>query len=416
MNRSEGLLNINNGLVWAELINICLAVLRSLPGRVETQLLNFWTYRGGGKTTFLHNLKTALAVPDVTVIGLWDAAVFQVEEIIQEVLHAVDASSHTWKVVLLDNLDHLLRTGDGTEFFEFERQFILPLLERGDVLLITTSQIPIHQWREYDVRIHQENNLIRALNKEEIARLAETWSLDATWFYEQSLGYPLVLHWLQQEPALSEVELAQRITDYFLSYLPPKVRELASVAALLPLFDIAVLRDILPAEGQETPEGFYADYVERIRELIAAGLVAWDMRVGAYHFPNSTVRRLLARSYQILHPQDFARKHKIAMAYYQAEARRAGYLHYTLVSAFYHMAYFQSTQVNTDVRESCKHWVQDNIPRWAGADWPAVLQAWQSGAGDQTINEELQALLGVEVIAEITQLLVEAQHAMEVAQ
>lgn len=416
MNKSNERFATNNGHMWTELIVMCLNMLRMLPEHIETRLLNFWTYRGGGKTTFLHRLKTALAAPEVAIVGLWDAAALEIDQIIYEILHAVEASSHAKKVVLLDNLDHLLRMGDGEEFFKFERQLVLPLLERDDVLLITTSQIPIHQWREYDVRIHQENHPIRALNTEEVAQLAETWSLDANRLFVQSLGYPQVLCWLQQEPHLSEAELAQRITDYFLAPLPSTARELASVAALLPLFDIAVLRDVLPVESHTEQEGLYAEYVDLIRTLIAIGLVTWDMHMGAYHFPNPTVRRLLARSFQILHPEDFTRVHEKAMTYYQAEARRAGYLHYILVSALYHMAYFQSAQAGVSVGESCKRWVQDNIPIWTGADWPAVLQAWQSGAGDESVNEELQTLLGVEVIAEITQLLTEAQHTMEVAQ
>jgi len=391
-------------------------MLRTLPEHPEIRLLNFWTYRGGGKTTFLHHLKAALTVPEVALVGLWDAAVSEVQQVIQEILCAVEMSSHTKKVVLLDNLDNWLRAGDGESFFEFERQLVLPLLERRDVLLITTAQIPVHQWREYDVRIHQENHLIRALNKAEVTHLTETWALDANWLFEQSLGYLQILCWLQQEPHLSEEALAQRIADYFLSAFSPMVRELAAVAALLPSFDVAVLRDVLPAEEQETPEGLYAVYIDRIRELIAAGLVAWDMRMGAYHFPNATLRRLLARSFQICHRENFTRVHERAMLYYQAEARRPGYLHYTLVSALYHMASFQSAQADGDVGGSCKRWVQDHISLWAGADWPAVLQAWQSGAGDKTVNEELQALLGVEVVDEITQMLTAAQQGMEVTQ
>lgn len=410
-------LQSNKGQTWIELIELCLEALSALPSGLETRLLNFWTYRGGGKTTFLHTLQAALAAtPEVSLIGLWDAAVSEVQQVIRDISCAVEASSHAKKVVLLDNVDYWLRMGGDESFFEFERQLVLPLLERKDVLLITTSQIPVHQWREYDVRIYQENHLIRALNKEEVARLAETWSLDANWLFEQSLGYPQVLCWVQHEPHLSEEELAQRINDYFLSALPPRVPELASIASLLPSFDVAILRDVLPPKGQETPEGLYAVYIDRIRELIVTGLVAWDMRMGAYHFPNSTVRRLLARSYQLLYPREFARIHKSAMAYYQAEARRPGYLHYTLVSALYHMAYFQSIQTVVDVTESCKHWVQDNIPRWTGADWPTVLQAWQSGAGDEAVNAELHVLLGGEGVTEITQMLTVAQHAMEVAQ
>jgi hypothetical protein len=407
--------NANSNNVWIEVMKICLDILEGASEDKETRLLNFWTYRGGGKTTFLDNLKMMLALPDIMMVGLWDVAASPVEEIMQGILHAVNASFHTWKVVLLDNLDHLLRIDDGTEFFEFEHQLVLPLLERDDVLLITTSQIPIYQWREYDVRIHQENHLIRALNKEEVACLAETGLRDATWLFEQSLGYPQILSWLQQEPQLSEVELAQRVSHYFLSNLSPEVCELASVAALLPSFDIAVLRDVLPAEDQETQEGLYSDYVGHIRELIAAGLVAWDMHIGAYHFPNSTVRRLLARSFQILRREDFVQIHEKATTYYQAEARHAGYLHYMLVSALYHMAYSHPVWTSTRIGDACKCWLQDQIPLWTGADWPAVLQAWQRGAGDEMVNEELQRLLGIEAFNEITQILASAQHVREVA-
>lgn len=407
----------DNMEVWVELIELCLNVLAQLTQTAEIRLLNFWTYRGGGKTTFLHRLKVAFDdMPDVALIGLWDVAISEIEHIVQEILQALEISAQKKKVVLLDNIDHLLRTGNGEGFFEFERRLVLPLLERNDVLLITTSKISILPWSEYDVRICQENHLIRALNKQEVAQLAELWSLDAQKLFELSLGYPQVLCWLQQEPRFSEKVLAQQITDYFLADLPPEGRGLAAAAALLPAFDVAVLRSILPTESQETEESLYAAYIERIRSLMAAGLVAWDMRVGAYHFVNPIVRRLLSRSFQILHQAEFAHIHKEAMVYYQTEAHHPGYLHRILVSALYHTAYAQSTQTDTNVGESCEHWVQDNIPAWDGADWPAVLQAWQSGAGDETINEELQALLGVETVTEITQLLTEAQHAMEVAQ
>ncbi len=404
----------NNNSMWPEFVMMCLEMLRKLPEHLEVRLLNFWTYRGGGKTTFLYNLKTALATSEAALIGLWDAA-SEIEQVIQEILQAVESPSHARKVILLDNLDHWLRTDDGESFFAFERQVVLPLLERDDVLLITTSQITIHQWREYDVRSHQENHLIRALNKAEVACLAEARALDADWLFEQSLGYPQVLCWLQQEPHLSEAELAQRISDHFLSDLSPAVRQLASIAALFPSFDVAVLRDVLPTEVRETPEGLYAVYIDRIRELIAAGLVAWDIRMGAYHFPNPIVRYLLARSHKILYPENFVRVHEKAMAYYQAEARRAGYLHFALVSALYHTAYSQSARPGARVGETCKRWVQDNLPLWTGADWPVVLKSWQSGDVDVTVNAELQALLGVEVVAEITQMLTAAQHTMEVA-
>lgn len=407
---------VHDGQMWIELMEICVRALAKLPGSGETRLLNFWTYRGGGKTTFLHGLMTALAAPDVAIAGLWDAATLEIERSIQEILHVVETLSEAKKVVLLDNLDHLLRVDDGNRFFEFERQLVLSLLEREDVLLITTSQIPITQWREYDTRIHQENHLIPALNADQVKQLAEMWSLDAVQLFTLSQGYPGVFSWLRENPAVTDIDLAQHLQVDFLADLSAKTRELAAVASLLPVFDITILRDIAPIEESTELESLYADYMERLREMLRLGLVAWDMHIGAYRFCNAAIRCLLARSFQILYPGDFERVHQQAATYYQAEARRAGYLHYVLVSALYHMAWTRYVENPLTVGNNCLNWVHENIGMWMGADWKAVLKAWQDGAGDKLVREELQVLLGEKVMNEITQSLDGAKHAMEVLQ
>ena len=422
MNRPSNYSDMNGGNPWAKLVTLCQKLLDALPGHSEPALLTLWTYRGGGKTTFLHSLSTALAAPEVAVVGLWDVAAMEVDRTIQEILHAVEASSRDKKVILLDNLDASLRLNDGQGFFELEQELVLELLERPDVLLITTSQIPITtQWREYNVRIRQENRLIPPLREEQIAQIEEAMSSNTSQLLARSRGYPQVLAWLKQEPCLSEVELAQRVTDYFLAGLPDQTRELALVASLLPLFDIAVLRDLLTAalkaaksDGEQ--EGFYADYVDHIRELIGTGLVAWDMQVGAYRFCNAAVRRLLAQSLQALRPNDFKHIHQVAAQYYQEESRRAGYLHYTLVSAIYHIAQAQYIVDPATVGDHCLRWVRNNLETWMGADWAAVVDAWRRASGDEAVRKELNILLGDETIDEITQLLEGAKQAMEVLQ
>lgn len=414
MNQPSNHSNVNDN-PWARLTTLCQKLLDALPGNSEPALLNLWTYRGGGKTTFLHSLSTALAAPEVVVVGLWDAAATELNSMMQEILHAVEMVSGDKKVVLLDNLDASLRLNDGQGFFELEHELVLKLLERQDVLLITTSQIPITtQWREYDVRIRQENRLIPPLSEEQIAQMEGATPSRASQLFARSRGYPQALAWLQQAPHVSEVELAQRVADYFLADLPAKTRELAFIASLLPLFDIAVLRDLLTTESDVEQEGFYADYVDRIRELIGTGLVAWDMQVGAYRFCNAAVRRLLAQSLQALRPDDFKRIHQVAAQYYQEESRRACYLHYTLVSAIYHMAQAQYIDDPSTVGTYCLEWVRDNLKTWMGADWAVVLDAWRGASGDEAVREELHALLGDETVDEITRLLEGAKHAMEV--
>jgi hypothetical protein len=51
-----------------------------------------------------------------------------------------------------------------------------------------------------------------------------------------------------------------------------------------------------------------------------------------------------------------------------------------------------------------------------GADWDAVLEAWQDGGGDETVKRELQILLGLDTYDKITRLLKGAKQAMEVIQ
>ena len=401
--------------LWVSLIKLCSQSLNGLSDESAPALLNFWTYRGGGKTTFLHHVAKALSAPEVEIIGPWDVLGSKFEDLMSEILMAVSESSKAKKVVLLDNIDVLLRQAGGKAFFDFERQLILTLLGRNDVLVITTSQIPITQWREYDVRIHQKNHQISALSEQDVEKIAKTFSLDSRSLYKQSLGYPQLLAWLLEESAISEKAWSQRIIDYFLKDLPEDIRELAVVASLLPIFDVAVLRDVLPAQKAGKDESMYADYIDRIRELIGIGLVRWDMHLGAYRFSNSIVRRLLARSFGILNPERFREVHQGAAAYYKAESRRAGYLHYVFVSALYHLAYhLQFTEGDLIVGDRCQKWVENHINQWMGTNWEAVQEAWLDGGGDVMVKQELQVLLGPENYTEITRILEEAKQTMEV--
>lgn len=417
MNQPHDYLDVAGANFWNSLVDECIEILRRAEDS-DIALLNFWAYRGGGKTTFLHQLAKLLpnAEADVAVTGLWDVSDGDLAQVMEDISTAVKAAGPTRKVVLLDNLDALLRSNNGEAFFEFEQGLVLELLERKDVLLITTSQIPMGtQWRAYEVRIRQENHPLPALSRAEVDRLAETWSLDPEWLFTLSQGYPWVLFWLREHPDITDLDLAQQIEAYFLGSLPTLTRKLAFEASLLPWFDIAVLREIRETEFLET-EGLYAGYIEHLRQLIGIGLIMWDMEMGAYRFCNSTVRRLLARSFRLLLPQEFAYIHQQAATYYQKEARRAAYLHYTLVSTLYHLAQFQLTQVHDPetVGKECLKWLYANLEMWPTADWEAVVKAWQQGSGDESVREELRALLGPGAFEEIARLLEGAKSAVEV--
>jgi hypothetical protein len=50
-----------------------------------------------------------------------------------------------------------------------------------------------------------------------------------------------------------------------------------------------------------------------------------------------------------------------------------------------------------------------------GADWDAVTQAWRTGAGDASLVEEMQSLMGVEAFDRIGRLLNTAKQTTEVS-
>ena len=254
MSQRNKLLSAMTNKLWVALMQLCIEALGKLSKGVGAALLNFWAYRGGGKTTFLHQVALKLSSQNVGILGPWDMTSANIESLIPEILQAVTDAIQAKKVVLLDNLDALLRY-DAGRFFDFEQQLIVQLLQRGDVLLIATSQIRITQWREYDVRIRQENHQIPALSIDDVRQISKSPTLDSEQLYTLSLGYPQVLAWLLEDPDLPEINLAHKIMGYFLADLPTDVYELALVSSLLPTFDIAVLRDILPTGDTPDEEG-----------------------------------------------------------------------------------------------------------------------------------------------------------------
>jgi hypothetical protein len=374
----------------------------------EPSILTFWAGPGGGKTTFLNIVRDKYAGDTLLLSGPWDFRSSPPEVLASQVLTAVrDAPDESKKLVLLDNLDELLHTGDGEPFFAFERQVLCELVRRGDTLIIVTSRAPLVQWRDYEVRISARNLHIPPLRREDVAEWARERQLDPDQAFEISLGHPQVLAWLQEQPNLPPEEIDWKVADLFLNGLSEKTRQLAEVASLFPVFDLAVLRPVLSAEDTES---FYSEYVERLEELIRKGLVFWDGEVGAYRFRESTVRRLLARGVLHRDPEQFRRIHQVAAGYYQHEAQRAAHLHRLLVSALYHTAQAHFAKAE-EAGKACIHWIENTLGMWTEASWEKVLRVWETGAGDEAIREELQTLLGPAAFERVSRLLESAAQA-----
>ncbi|MGC8947201.1 MAG: hypothetical protein ACP5N6_13710 [Anaerolineae bacterium] len=223
-----------------------------------------------------------------------------------------------------------------------------------------------------------------------------------------SLGHPHVLKWLEERPDLPLEEIDRRVAILFLDGLSEKTRQMAEVASLFPAFDLAVLRP--PLVSEEDAESFYGEYIERLEELMQAGLVAWGGEVGAYRFREGVVRRLLARGLRRRDPERFSHIHRVAADYYRQEAMRAAYLHRTLVSALYHTAWAHSGEENR-AGARCTRWVEETLGMWLSAPWDKVLRAWETGAGDEATREELRELIGPDAFERITRLLESAAQA-----
>ena len=399
----------------ADLISLLDQMLQRWEEGVTPLLWNLWASRGGGKTAFLWELqKHFTSRLDLTLLGTWDAQSMLPEQLIAEISATLTGlTTGQKKLIFVDNLDALLRQDDSEAFFTFECDVVLQLMGREDVLMITTSQVELRQWHDSEVRARQVNYHLPLLSQEEVAEKAQAWHLDPGKAQAWTLGHPQILSWLHACPEMEESTLVEKAEAYFLESLSEAKRELASKVSLFPVFNVAVLQEISPDDTSEESKGFYTRHLDAIRELGRVGLVSWDGEAGAYRFTDSAVRQLLSRSFKQHHPEEFKTIHTRASVYYKAEASHASYLQYSLVSAVYHMAQAYSDRPTKEIGSLCQTWVQESLDSWMGANWNAVIRAWETGAGDMAVVDELSALMGKEAFDLVACLLKESKTRME---
>ena len=92
------------------LINRISEAVRTLGSASGNRVLTFWANRRAGKTTFLNRVYAFYANSSTVPLGPWDASSIAPEILMQEILNAVgNVSSENRKIVLIDNLNELLR-------------------------------------------------------------------------------------------------------------------------------------------------------------------------------------------------------------------------------------------------------------------------------------------------------------------
>lgn len=368
---------------------------------------------GSGKTAALHALRAALETQPTPCLGYWDARQVGAADLLAQVGRALEqAPAGQRGVLLVDNLDALLWEHGGEPFFEFERRVAHLLVQRNAVVLVAAGRVEL-PWREYAVRVRHQGHVLAALTAPEVAAATAGWEPPVPDAYARTLGHPWTLERLRESPGLSEEQLARRAAGYFLSGLPPETADLARMAGLTLVFDVALLRELAPTKQGGDSDGYY---LEQIRGMRRAGLVNWEVGVG-YRFFDSAVRRLLARSLFYESSRRFEEFHVQAWDYYRDVAKGTDFLAYSLPNAVYHRAQMYRA-LGTPPDESgkrCAGWVQESLPQWKGAPWEAVARVWAEGMGERLIQEELILLLGNKAYGEILEMLQRQAAAGEVA-
>ena len=380
-------------------------------------MLVFWGSQGGGKTTFLKEAEKQLASePEVGIAGFWTIKNYKknkFDELPKLILDAVQSHPARQKVVILDNVEVLLETVTGEDFFDFENKAILPLIERGDTLILAGSQNELNQWQEYDVRFRQCNYHLDSLNLSEVKEMLEGTEFDPNVAYGLTFGQPRMLSVYMQEPQLTEKEISRKATDYFLKGLEPEVREIARIASLLPAFNIYVLRKIM-GDDQSDDEGLLSRYHDHVNELTRRGMIQYDADLGAYRFTDEAVRRLLALEYRFLDSKHYDEAQRIAAEYFEEEAKGAAFLSRVIVSAVYHYALTNRKLSQAKRGDLCIRWIRRMRNSWNGANWEQVLSMWDSGLHSNELRDELVSLISGKTFKKITQMFLGYQAKMEV--
>lgn len=395
------------------LLDAAIDALKNISIPNGPALITYWGNKGIGKTALLTSiasrLETDYMVERIEAKKIDQHSVGEIEQAIWQQLNNI--SRDKFVLVLLDDIDELLRR-ESESFFDFELTMIQPLLKQGNVLILCTSQIELNQWREDDVRIRQVNHQVQALDYDEVVSLLANTGIPAKKIYKLTLGHPKVAGWLKEDPALTDRQLAGKAWAYFLEDIPADALSIAEIIYQFPVFNIFILQKTY--ETLTRAPLSYLDSLERVKEYIRRGLLYWDVSIGSYRFTDSAVRRLLARHILYTDPAKFDEVQRIASQYFRSEARSPGYLHMHFVSAIYHTAQAGRRLAQQATGQQCLEWFRSNRGFWLSARWTEVLSAWQKGANEQAVCDEIRDLVGTRQFNVITREIEAAKNSMEV--
>jgi ATPase family associated with various cellular activities (AAA) len=390
-------------------VDYVLKVVTTFKPGVSPAIIIFCGSRGCGKSTILEELRQKLAAcPDVCLLGKWSFEEMQPPEVeagIRAVWEGLPAGQTG--VILIDHLDEPLRQDGHDEqiLHKFEQEIMSEAVMRRNLMIVATSTEELRIWCDPDVRSQAHTIQLTPLQPEEVARAAEEHGLDGNRAMQISCGHPQVLAWWLAEPSLGEEEIARRAVEFFLAGMPAEDRQVALLAAAMPQLDSFIMLTALEDASQLAA-------LEKVHMLMNAGLVHWEDTYGYYYFYDSSVRQLLARRLFYADPDKFDDTHRKASDYFKELARGAVYLERFLVGAVYHSAYAQRDLPTVRNGTAILTWLKKAGEYWLNANWAKVITAWETGAKESAVREEIIGLIGAEKFAAITTYLkhVQAEH------
>lgn len=365
-------------------------------------LITFYGSRGSGRTTIISQLQQRIPEIDSAVIlGKWDFAQQITANVIEQIASSwISLPQGKTGVILIDHLDApFLRAEQEPLFHQFESMILSAVVSRSDLLVAASSSVELYAWEDPDVKRRHKMYHILPLNMEELREDAGKSNFDAQEAMQITYGHPQVLAWWLEDQKQSVRVVTERAANFFLDDLSMPDRQFVLTASVFPQFNSHILSE---AMDEEITQDSQLKVLQQIHRMMTGGLVYWDISYGYYRFYDSAVRRLLARHLLFADPDQFEKITRLAAQHFREVAKGSAFLHRQLVSAIYHTGYEYRKAGQAVAGDSILAWIDSCADYWVAASWEKVLPAWQEGAGEPAVREEIKALIGEKIFEVIT--------------
>ncbi len=239
-------------------------------------------------------------------------------------------------VLLFDSVETL----DEDLFFSLESHLLEPIVRTDRTVTVVAGRREIPRWREFSVRQRLVKWRLEAFSLEDTLEQLDKrrFSREGKIIYPFSFGHPYVtqvlgqklVEWAGPRPITPEfekehepqiLELLAAVEDMLLD-VGPELREILRILSILRKFNIEAARYLLSQIPKDSrlrerySQKADAYYLNLFDELEDTNLVWWSTEKRGYVL-SYTVRRIMNRRLQMQDPQEFARRHHVALELYR---------------------------------------------------------------------------------------------------